>query len=119
MKKLFDTHDADNSGSIDEHELMPLLQELGHPMQKDQAHDLVAQVDINGNGLLEFSIEEIKAKKKNKNKLIIPRVAHKHIINNLMGMCLGMGEQLMNTDAAKILTHSNQVDFIPPDKKNK
>ena len=34
-------------------------------------------------------------------------------------MCLGMGEQLMNTDAAKILTHSNQVDFIPPDKKNK
>ena len=76
-------------------------------------------LDKEKNGVWEFSIEEIKAIKKNKNKLIIPRVAHKHIINNLMSMCLGMGEQLMNTDAAKILTHSNQVDFIPPDKKNK
>jgi len=76
-------------------------------------------LDEEKNGVWEFSIEEIKAIKKNKNKLIIPRVAHKHIINNLMGMCLDMGEQLMNTDAAKILTHSNQVDFISPDKKNK
>ena len=76
-------------------------------------------LDEEKNGVWEFSIEEIKAIKKNKNKLIIPRVAHKHIINNLMGMCLNMGEQLINTDAAKVTTTSNQIDFIPPDKKEK
>ena len=76
-------------------------------------------LDEEKNGVWEFSINELEAIKKNKNKLIIPRVAHKHIIKNLMGMCLNMGEQLINTDAAKVTTTSNQIDFIPPDKKEK
>jgi hypothetical protein len=54
MKSLFDSHDRDHSGNIDADELQPLLEELGHPMPREQAADLLAQVDVNGNGLLEF-----------------------------------------------------------------
>ena len=74
-------------------------------------------LDEEKNGVWEFSINELEAIKKNKNKLIIPRVAHKHIINNLMGMCLNMGEQLINTDAAKVTTTSNQIDLFHQIKK--
>ena len=76
-------------------------------------------LDKEKNGVWEFSIQELEAIKKNKNRLTIPRVAHKHIINNLMGMCLNIGEQLMTTDAAKVITKSNQIDFIPSNKKDK
>ena len=36
-----------------------------------------------------------------------------------MGMCLNIGEQLMTTDAAKVITKSNEIDFIPSNKKDK
>jgi len=75
--------------------------------------------DKEKNGVWEFSTEELEAIKKNKNRLTIPRVAHKHIINNLMSMCLNMNGQLMNTDAVKVMTKSNEINFIPSNKKDK
>lgn len=50
----FQTSDADGSGSIDEQEFRELLTRMSLVVSDAEAGDLVASIDTDGNGLIEF-----------------------------------------------------------------
>jgi Ca2+-binding EF-hand superfamily protein len=50
----FQTSDADGSGSIDEQEFRQLLTRMSLVVSDAEAGDLVASIDTDGNGLIEF-----------------------------------------------------------------
>lgn len=51
----FQMSDADGSGSIDEQEFRQLLTRMSLVVSDAEAGDLVASIDTDGNGLIEFS----------------------------------------------------------------
>ena len=52
---LFKRHDADSSGDIDATELRGVLEELGVPVDSEEADDLLAKFDADESGRVEFA----------------------------------------------------------------
>ena len=53
-KEAFDLFDKDGSGSIDVGEIVKIMKNFGYPMKKSEAQKLVAEIDNNGDGELDF-----------------------------------------------------------------
>lgn len=53
-KNIFETFDADNSGSLDAAELVPFLQTLGITPLRSVVKESIEMVDTDGNGTLDF-----------------------------------------------------------------
>jgi calmodulin len=49
-KEAFDNFDKDHSGEIDENELATVLRSLGYAPTDKQLKDMMARVDLDGNG---------------------------------------------------------------------
>jgi calmodulin len=49
-KEAFDNFDKDKSGEIDENELATVLRSLGYAPTDKQLKDMMARVDLDGNG---------------------------------------------------------------------
>ncbi|KAK4430155.1 putative calcium-binding protein CML16 [Sesamum alatum] len=54
LKDIFDRFDMDRDGSLTQLELAALLRSLGLRPTGDQIHILLAKMDANGNGFIEF-----------------------------------------------------------------
>lgn len=54
LKDIFDRFDMDSDGSITILELAALLRSIGYKPSGDQMHELLANMDSNGNGEVEF-----------------------------------------------------------------
>ncbi|KAL0463662.1 UNVERIFIED_CONTAM: putative calcium-binding protein CML16 [Sesamum latifolium] len=54
LKDIFDRFDMDRDGSLTQLELAALLRSLGLRPTGDQIHILLARMDANGNGFIEF-----------------------------------------------------------------
>ena len=53
-KEAFDLFDKDGSGSIDVNEIVKIMKNFGYPMKKSEAQKLIAEIDDNGDGELDF-----------------------------------------------------------------
>lgn len=53
-RMLFDQHDADRNGVLDEEELWALVTELGHSLTLPDVRAAIARLDADGNGTLHF-----------------------------------------------------------------
>ncbi|KAK8604467.1 hypothetical protein V6N13_099409 [Hibiscus sabdariffa] len=72
LKDIFTRFDMDSDGSLTQLELAALLRSLGLKPSGDQIHILLADMDANGNGLVEF--EELVS-------VIMPDLTHQILIN--------------------------------------
>ena len=54
LKEVFDHFDADKSGSIDVDELMNVFESMDHEVTREFVQEMVAQVDEDGSGEIEF-----------------------------------------------------------------
>ncbi|KAL5553543.1 hypothetical protein UlMin_040944 [Ulmus minor] len=54
LKEIFSRFDMDSDGSLTQLELAALLRSLGLKPSGDQIHSLLANIDANGNGSVEF-----------------------------------------------------------------
>lgn len=72
LKDIFMRFDMDSDGSLTQLELAALLRALGLKPTGDQLHILLADMDSNGNGLVEF--DELVA-------LILPDISEQVLIN--------------------------------------
>lgn len=54
LREIFTRFDMDSDGSLTQLELAALLRSLGLKPKGDQIHALLANMDANGNGLIEF-----------------------------------------------------------------
>eukprot|EP00746_Dinoflagellata_sp_MGD_P054469 gnl/MRDRNA2_/MRDRNA2_238572_c0_seq1.p1 gnl/MRDRNA2_/MRDRNA2_238572_c0~~gnl/MRDRNA2_/MRDRNA2_238572_c0_seq1.p1 ORF type:complete len:292 (-),score=62.73 gnl/MRDRNA2_/MRDRNA2_238572_c0_seq1:12-887(-) len=54
LQEVFKTYDKDKSGSIDLTELHDMCNELGAKITKEQAQDLMTELDTDGNGIIDF-----------------------------------------------------------------
>jgi len=82
LKEKFDKLDADGSGELDIEELVPLARGLGKSVDPAMMSDLVAKIDIDGNGQINFievlaflivSEHYASEKEMKKNRRITPR----------------------------------------------
>jgi hypothetical protein len=55
VKKTFDKYDVDGSGAIDKLELSKLSTELGRPLTSDELEEALKDLDINKDGVVDFS----------------------------------------------------------------
>jgi len=53
-KRQFAAFDADGGGSVDEHELGAMLAKMGAEVPTAQLKELIAEVDVDGNGEMDF-----------------------------------------------------------------
>ncbi|KAL2234941.1 UNVERIFIED_CONTAM: putative calcium-binding protein CML16 [Sesamum indicum] len=72
LKDIFDRFDMDRDGSLTQLELAALLRSLGLRPTGDQVHILLAKMDANGNGFIEFE-ELVEA--------ILPDITEQVLIN--------------------------------------
>ncbi|KAH9733852.1 putative calcium-binding protein CML15 [Citrus sinensis] len=72
LKDIFMCFDMDSNGSLTQLELAALLHALGLKPTGDQLHILLADMDSNGNGLVEF--DELVA-------LILPDISEQVLVN--------------------------------------
>lgn len=54
VKKIFDVFDTDGSGDIDAEEFQNLAYKLGETLTKEEIIEYIKQIDINGNGRVDF-----------------------------------------------------------------
>ncbi|XP_076958221.1 caltractin-like [Bidens hawaiensis] len=54
MKRAFDLFDADGNGTIDDKELSDAMRSLGFEISKAQIDEMIAKVDIDGSGAIDF-----------------------------------------------------------------
>jgi hypothetical protein len=54
VKKAFDKFDKDMSGNIDKEELGELSKELGYELSEEQLTSALGDLDLNGNGVIDF-----------------------------------------------------------------
>ncbi|KAL9225799.1 hypothetical protein vseg_001682 [Gypsophila vaccaria] len=54
LRQIFDRFDMDRDGSVTQLELAALLRSLGVKTTGDQLHALLSNMDLNGNGYIEF-----------------------------------------------------------------
>lgn len=54
LRRIFDHFDRDSDGHLTTEEIGLALQELGQPATPDEIHRIIASVDEDGNGMLEF-----------------------------------------------------------------
>ncbi|XP_062188648.1 probable calcium-binding protein CML13 [Phragmites australis] len=54
IKEAFDLFDTDNSGTIDAKELNVAMRALGFEMTEEQINQMIADVDKNGSGAIEY-----------------------------------------------------------------
>lgn len=77
LKQAFDLFDTDASGAIDEKELRDAMKALGFESKKDEVKQLIATVDKDGSGMIEFEEFLVMMKKKmvinNARQLVFPR----------------------------------------------
>ena len=55
IKRIFNMYDEDHDGRITAEEWYRVCQQRGRPITLDEAKELVAKADKNGNGTVEFS----------------------------------------------------------------
>ena len=54
LRETFDMYDADGSGDIDQSELKTLMAQLGFDLSDEELSNMVAEVDVDGNGEIDF-----------------------------------------------------------------
>lgn len=54
LKKVFAKYDADESGAIDKEELAKLSADLGHELEEDQLDAALKDLDLNGDGVIDY-----------------------------------------------------------------
>jgi len=54
LRETFDMYDADGSGDIDQSELKTLMAQLGFDLSGEELSNMVAEVDVDGNGEIDF-----------------------------------------------------------------
>lgn len=54
LKTVFDLFDADGGGSIDALEMKTVMKALGFNITKQQVEQMIAEIDIDGNGTVDF-----------------------------------------------------------------
>jgi len=55
LRETFDMYDADGSGDIDQSELKTLMAQLGFDLSDEELSNMVAEVDVDGNGEIDFT----------------------------------------------------------------
>ncbi|KAK9705034.1 hypothetical protein RND81_07G028500 [Saponaria officinalis] len=73
LRQIFDRFDMDRDGSITQLELAALLRSLGIKTTGDQLYELLSNMDLNGNGYIEF--DELA-------EALMPQLAHHDILVN-------------------------------------
>ena len=54
LRETFDMYDADGSGDIDQSELKTLMAQLGFDLSDEELSNMVAEVDVDGNGEIDY-----------------------------------------------------------------
>ena len=54
LRETFDMYDADGSGDIDQSELKTLMAQLGFDLSNEELSNMVAEVDVDGNGEIDY-----------------------------------------------------------------
>ena len=54
-RELFESFDTDGSGEIDAEELQQLCGTLGNKLSLAEAEEMIADIDVDGNGLVDFN----------------------------------------------------------------
>merc|ERR1712179_598482 len=60
FKEAFDEFDTDGSGTISPEELLGVLRAMGQNPTEDELLNLVMEVDIDGNGTIEFEESDLR-----------------------------------------------------------
>jgi len=63
MKEIFDEFDEDKGGSIDSEELQNALKKMGQDLSMQEVHDLIVEIDENGDGEVDFDEFKVMATK--------------------------------------------------------
>ncbi|XP_011077473.1 probable calcium-binding protein CML15 [Sesamum indicum] len=100
LKDIFDRFDMDRDGSLTQLELAALLRSLGLRPTGDQVHILLAKMDANGNGFIEFE-ELVEA--------ILPDITEQVLINQeqLMGQMAKMGQPLTYHELTEMMQEAD------------
>merc|ERR1712083_660865 len=87
FKEAFDEFDKDGSGSISTKELLGVMRSMGQDPTEDEVLELVMEVDLNGDGTIDFQEFVLMMKKKSseRDQLEDLRVAFKMFDRNKDG----------------------------------
>jgi calmodulin len=54
LRETFDLYDVDGSGGLDQEEIKQLMATLGHDLTDEEVSDMIAEVDEDGNGDIDY-----------------------------------------------------------------
>ena len=117
VKKTFDKYDKDGSGAIDKDELAKLSEELGRPLTDDELVAALKDLDLNKDGVVDFSefkrwwFSGFKSYSGAKRSMIKMK---KHAKNALESIIQGEIDNPLSSDL-KLKKHSVEVSFNAPE----
>ncbi|XP_063718887.1 calmodulin-A-like [Symsagittifera roscoffensis] len=124
-RMAFDMFDLDKDGAIGEDELGKMMAQLGQPMSSQDLKEFIEEIDIDGNGSIEFNEflemmikknpSALDGKEKNANDdisiafKVFDRNGDGFISKNeLMHVLMGLGENLTEDDVMEIIDEGDK-----------
>jgi calmodulin len=60
LREVFDLMDKDSGGTLSIEEIKQLMEMLGMKMPPDELEDLVATIDLDGSGQIDFEVRHVR-----------------------------------------------------------